>query len=59
MRKNEKEIIISKDDLIIKSNEISMAKLNRGLTLNQMQLLAFAIFSTQKNGVTEFNKYEF
>ncbi|WP_256204392.1 replication initiation protein [Planococcus faecalis] len=42
-----------------KSNEISMAKLNHGLTLNQMQLLAFAIYSTQQNGSTEFHKVDF
>lgn len=36
-----------------------MAKLNQGLTLNQMQLLAYAIFSTQQDGKTEFRKYEF
>jgi len=36
-----------------------MAKLNHGLTLNQMQLLAFAIYSTQKNGATEFHKADF
>lgn len=36
-----------------------MAKLNNGLTLNQMQLLAFAIYSTQKNGKTEFKKPDF
>ena len=36
-----------------------MAKLNHGLTLNQMQLLAFAIFCTQQNGATEFHKVDF
>lgn len=36
-----------------------MAKLNQGLSLNQMQLLAFSIFSTQQNGVTEFHKSDF
>src|SRR3954453_13770089 len=36
-----------------------MAKLNHGLTLNQMQLLAYAIFSTQQNGATEFHKADF
>jgi Initiator Replication protein len=33
--------------------------LNHGLTLNQMQLLAFAIYSTQQNGATEFHKADF
>lgn len=59
MRKNVRKIISNSDEILKKSNEISMAKLNRGLTLNQMQLFAFAIFSTQKNGVTEFQKHEF
>lgn len=36
-----------------------MAELNYGLTLNQMQLFAFAIFSTQQNGQTEFRKHDF
>lgn len=36
-----------------------MAKLNQGLTLNQMQLLAYAIYSTQQDGKTEFNKAAF
>ncbi|MEK9200332.1 MULTISPECIES: replication initiation protein [Bacillales] len=59
MRKNEKKSLINYENSISKSNELSMAKLNKGLTLNQMQLLAFSIFSTQKNGVTEFHKVEF
>lgn len=59
MRKNEKRNIINYENSIFKSNELSMAKLNQGLTLNQMQLLAFAIFSTQQNGVTEFHKADF
>lgn len=59
MRKNEKQSLINYENSISKSNEFSMAKLNQGLTLNQMQLLAFAIYSTQKNGVTEFRKADF
>jgi len=58
-RSNSKQQIISYENSIQKSNELSMAKLNHGLTLNQMQLLAFSIFSTQKDGVTEFHKSEF
>lgn len=58
-RKNSKTTIIDYDNNIKKSNELSMAKLNQGLSLNQMQLFAYAIFSTQKNGVTEFRKHEF
>ncbi|MCQ6275428.1 replication initiation protein [Bacillus sp. V3B] len=59
MRKNLKEKNINAENSIKKSNELSMAKLNHGLRLNQMQLLAFAIFCTQKNGVTEFHKVDF
>lgn len=36
-----------------------MAKLNQGLTLNQMQLLAYSIFRTQVDGTTVFRKKEF
>lgn len=59
MRKNEKESLLSYENSIKKSNELSMSKLNHGLTLNQMQLLAYAIYSTQQNGETEFNKANF
>jgi len=59
MRKNNKSNIISYENSIKKSNELSMAKMNQGLSLNQMQLFAYAIFSTQQDGKTEFRKYEF
>lgn len=59
MRKNLKTQLISHENSIRKSNELSMAKLNQGLTLNQMQLLAFSIFCTQQNGITEFHKVDF
>ena len=42
-----------------KSNELSLARLSHGLTLNQMQLLAYAVFATQKNGKIEFHKADF
>lgn len=58
-RNNTKNIVFNLDTSIKKSNEISLAKLNQGLTLNQMQVLAYAIFSTQKNGSTTFNKADF
>lgn len=58
-RKNNKTQVIDYDNSIEKSNSLCMAKLNRGLTLNQMQLLAFAIYSTQKDGKTEFHKVDF
>lgn len=59
VRKNGKAQLISYENTIKKSNELSMAKLYQGLTLNQMQLLAFSIFCTQQNGVTEFRKADF
>lgn len=58
-KKNKKEQIVSYKNSIKKSNELSMAKLNQGLTLNQMQLLAYAIFSTQQDGIIEFIKANF
>ncbi len=60
-RNNGKEIKMS-NDLVTKSNEFSMSKLNHGLTLNQTQLLMYAILSTQKNGQkieSSFNKVDF
>src|SRR5699024_12373667 len=59
VRKNHKQQVITYENCIRKSNELSMAKLNKGLSLNQMQLLAYAIFSTQQNGKTDFNKVDF
>jgi len=58
-RINSKTKLISHENSIKKSNELSMAKLYQGLTLNQMQLLAFSIYCTQKNGMTEFRKTDF
>src|SRR5699024_4169677 len=55
-RRNDVVKKIDYSNVIKKSNDISMAKLNQGLSLNQMQLLAFAIFSTQQNDKTKFNK---
>lgn len=59
VRRNNKKTLINYENSIKKSNELSIAKLNHGLTLNQMQLLAFAIYCTQQNGVTEFHKADF
>lgn len=59
VRINPKRKLISYENAIQKSREFSMAKLSQGLTLNQMQLLAFAIYSTQQNGATEFHKADF
>src|SRR5699024_11757126 len=58
-RLNRKNHIISYENSIKKSNELSMAKMNRGLTLNQIQLFAYAIYSTQQDGKTDFRKHEF
>ena len=59
MRKNEKQQNIHSDSLISKSNELSLSRLNTGLTLQQMQLFFFAIYQTQKIGSTSFRKSEF
>ena len=53
-RINSKETLLNYENSILKSNEISMSKLSHGLSLNQMQLLAYAIYSTQKDGNTAF-----
>lgn len=58
-RRNQKQVLISNADSIKKSNELSTSKLNQGLTLNQMQLLSYAIYSTQKDGSTTFIKADF
>ena len=59
VRESKKSNIYFTEHSIKKSNELSIAKMNQGLTLNQMQLFAYAIFSTQKDGKTEFRKHEF
>lgn len=43
MRKNNKLHTINFENSIKKSNQLSMAKLSQGLSLNQLQLLYFAI----------------
>jgi len=58
-RINSKKQLISYENSIQKSNELSMGKLNQGLSLNQMQLLAFSIYCTQQDGITEFHKADF
>lgn len=58
-RKNNKGVMISNPDTIKKSNALSTAKLNQGLTLNQMQLLSYAIYATQQDGSTTFIKADF
>lgn len=49
-RKNAKEVELSHSSVITKSNDFSMAKLNGRLSLNQTQLLMYAILSTQNEG---------
>lgn len=59
LRKNTKKQIFSYENSVRKSNKLSMSKLNQGLSLNEMQLLAYAIYSTQQDGKTEFLKADF
>lgn len=59
MATNNKVLNVDFESSVQKSNEFSMAKLNQGLTLNQMQLLAYAIYCTQFDGKTEFHKSDF
>lgn len=58
-RRNTKEVMINNANSIKKSNQLSTAKLNEGLTLNQMQLLAYTIYATQQDGSTTFIKADF
>lgn len=58
-RSNTKVNVIQTENTIKKSNEISLARLNHGLSLNQMQLLAYFIFCTQQTGTTAFKKADF
>ncbi|MBQ0139851.1 MAG: replication initiation protein [Kurthia sp.] len=58
-RKNEKKQLINYETSIQKSNALSMAKFNQGLTLSQTQFFAFSIFKTNEKGESVFNKSEF
>lgn len=58
-RNNEKKAIINYENSITKSKEFSVAKISNGLSLNQMQLLAYAIYTTQKSGINNFHKADF
>ena len=58
-RKNGKEIIVDGSNSIKKSNELSMSKLNQGLTLTQMQLLGYCVYSTQQGNGRTFKKVDF
>src|SRR5699024_5479133 len=59
VRVNKKNISVNEDNIVKKSNELSLAEMNKGLSLVQMQLFAYAIYTTQKNGVTTFHKSDF
>lgn len=58
-RKNDKKNLVSYENTIKKSNELSKAFMKYGLTLNQLQLFAFTIYCAQQNGQTEFHKADF
>lgn len=58
-RKNGKTQLIKFEDSITKSNAFSMAKFNQGLTLSQTQFFAFAIYKTNNNGESVFQKVDF
>lgn len=53
------EKLIDKGTSVLKSNELSTSNLSTKLNLNQMQLFAYAILSTQRDGRAEFQKHEF
>lgn len=52
-----KKMIIGDETSFKKSNKLSMAKLNMGLSKNQMQLFAFAIYSTPDENTGEFFEF--
>ena len=53
----QKKMIIGDETSFKKSNKLSMAKLNMGLSKNQMQLFAFAIYSTPDENTGEFFEF--
>lgn len=58
-RTNDKKVVIDAESTIKKSNEFSLAKFSQGLTLNQTQLLAYAIYATQRGNGASFIKKDF
>jgi len=52
-------LLVNGDNTIRKSNVFLLARMSYGLSLNQMQLFAFAIYSTQQVNVTHFQKVDF
>lgn len=57
--KNNKILKQDTENVIKKSNAFSVASMGHGLTLNQLQLFAYAIYATQKAGETKFRKADF
>ncbi len=56
---NDKKVEINYDTAIKKSNELSLAKLSHGMTLQQTQLLSFSIYRTGKERKAVFKRKEF
>lgn len=54
MRANSKVIETSHDNIVRKSNDLVMTKLSHGLSISQMQLLAYAIYTTQQDNKANF-----
>lgn len=57
--KNTKVLKQDNESTIKKSNALSVASMSYGLTLNQLQLFAYAIYTTQRTGQAEFHKADF
>ena len=51
--------LINNSTSISKSNKLSTSKLSNKLNLNQMQLFAYAILATQRDGLATFDKADF
>lgn len=56
---SDKEVMIDSINGIKKSNQFSTGFMTKGLSLNQMQLLSYAIYATQQDGSTNFIKADF
>lgn len=59
MRNNSKVIETSFDNTVKKSNDLVMSKLSHGLSISQMQLLAYAIYTTQQDNKSTFALMDF
>lgn len=58
-RTNIKKVETDTSSLVKKSNEMTLAQMSHGLSMNEMQLLAYAIYVTQKDNATSFIKADF